>query len=127
MSKISIKNIAEAIYETKAEPKAVVHFLDKKGLLSKSKEILEELEKLEYKEKGIVKIKVSSAKHLSEHKQKELEHEIKEKYKAKHIVSEYFEDKSLLGGMKIEVGEDVLDTTYRNKLNQLEKHLTKAN
>ena len=123
MSKLSIKNIAQAIYETKAEPKAVVHFLNKKGLLSKSEEILQEIEKIEYKENGIVKMKVRSAEKISESKQKELEHEMREKYGAKHVESEYFEDKNLLGGMKIEIGEDVIDTTYRNKLNQLEKHL----
>ena len=123
MSKISIKNIAEAIYDTKAEPKTVVKFLHRKGLLSKSEEILQALEKMEHKAKGIVKMKVKSAVKIPDSKKKELEEKLKIKYKAKEVLSEYFEEKSLLGGMKIEVGEDIMDFTYRNKLNQLEKHL----
>ena len=123
MSKISIQNIALAIHETTASPKEVVEFLNKRRLLSKSEEILTELEKVIHKEKGIMKMKVKSATALSEHKQKELEHEMREKYGAKHIESEYLEDKSLLGGMRIEIGEEIIDFTHRNKLDQLEKHL----
>lgn len=123
MSKISIHNIAIAIYESTASPKEVVRFLNKRRLLSKSEEILNELEKVIYKEKGIIKMKVESATELSEHKQKELEHEMREKYGAKHIESEYFENRSLLGGIKIEIGEEVIDTTYKNKLDQLATHL----
>lgn len=123
MSKISIKNIAEAIYGGNAEPKAVVNFLNKKGLLSKSEEILKELENIENKEKGIIKMKVKSAVRVDDIKRKQIEDKIKIKYQAREIKSTYLEDKSLLGGMKLEVGEEVIDTTYRNKLNQLEKYL----
>ena len=126
MSKISIKNIAEAIYDTKAEPKMVVQFLNNKKMLSKSEEILDELQKMIDKKEGIVRMKVKSAKQIPENKKRELEEEMKNKYKAKEIVSEYFEDKSLLGGMKIEIGDDTIDGTYRNKLNQLEKHLIRS-
>lgn len=123
MSKISIKNISQAIYETDADPKSVVDFLYKKGLLSKSEEILKELEKISHKNQSIMKMKVISAHKLSENKQKELEHEMREKYNLKHVESQYYEDKNLLGGIKIEIGEDIIDTTYRNKLNQLANHL----
>ncbi len=127
MSKISIKNIAHAIYESKAQAKDVVKFLNRNKLLGKSEEILQELEKIENKEKGIMKMKVHSAAKVPAEKRKELETKIKEKYKAKEIVSEYFEDKYLLGGMKIQVGEEVMDMTHRNKLNQLSKHLLTSN
>lgn len=132
MAKISIKNIAEAIEaETQGKTgaelstalKNSVKFLHKKGMLSQSGQVLEMLEKNINKKNGIVKMRVRSAKEVPEAKRKELEAKLKEKYKAKEIVSEYFEDKYLLGGMKIEVGEEVMDLTYRNKLDQLEKHL----
>ena len=132
MAKVSIQNITDGIYEATAGKtgkdlelalKNTVQFLNKKNLLSQSEAILSELEKLINKKEDRIKIKVRSAIHISESKRHELEHEMKEKYKAKHVESEYFEDKNLLGGMKIEVGEDVLDSTYRNKLNQLEKVL----
>lgn len=132
MAKISTKNIIEAIEEETrgksgndlhASLKNIVKFLQNRKLLSKSKEILEALERKIDAKEGIVKIKVKTAKLISESRRKEIEHEIRERYKAKHIQGIYLEDKSLLGGMRIEVGEEVIDTTYRNKLNQLEKHL----
>ncbi|MES2023549.1 MAG: ATP synthase F1 subunit delta [Patescibacteria group bacterium] len=132
MAKISIKNLAETLENIteKKSPKELeafgrnfAIFLKNKKLLSRSEEILKELGKTIDKKKGMVRMKVMYAKHLPEDKKKNLEEKIKEKYKAKHIESEYFEDKNLLGGVKIEVGEDVMDMTYRNKLNQLRKHL----
>ena len=123
MAKISTKNLAQAIYGSKASVKEVVDFLYKRRLLGKSEEILKELENIENQEKDIVKMKVSSAKDIPDHHKKELEKEMKEKYGAREIVSECFTDRNLLGGMKIEIGEEVLDDTYRNRLNQLSKHL----
>lgn len=132
MSKISINNIAQAIADHTKDKfgadlemayKDTLSFLNKKKLLSRSDEILEAVGKILDKENGIVRIKVASAKKIENHEQKELEENIKTKYGAKEIVSEYMEDKDLLGGMKIIIGEEILDTTYRNKLNQLATHL----
>ncbi len=132
MSKISIKNIVESIYlvienktgaDLASANKKIVKFLNKNKLLSKSTDILKELEKQIDKKDGRVKMKVKSSTKIVERKRKELEREMKYKYNAKEIEGIYLEDKSLLGGMKIEVGEDVLDMTYRNILNQLEKYL----
>ncbi|MES2416157.1 MAG: F0F1 ATP synthase subunit delta [Patescibacteria group bacterium] len=132
MSKISINNIAQAIADhTKGKSgadlemayKDTLSFLNKKKLLSRSDEILEAIGKIIDKEDGVVRMKVQSAKKIESHEQKELEEDIKNKYGAKEIVSEYIEEKELLGGMKITIGEEVLDTTYRNKLDQLATHL----
>ncbi len=132
MSKVSIKNITESIYEItdsksglglEIAMKNVVKFLYMKKMLSQSPTILVELEKIIDKKESRIRMKVKSAKQITEIRKKELEEEMKEKYKAREIVSEYFEEKDLLGGMRIEIGEDVLDMTYRNKLNQLKKHL----
>ena len=132
MNKISIKNLAKAI-ESSTENKSgaelsqiikeVVKFLKRKNLLNKSKEILIELEKEIDRKQGRIKMKVKSATKIEESIKKDLEHEMKLKYKAKEIESEYIQDRNLLGGTRIEIGEEVIDTTYINKLNQLEKHL----
>lgn len=132
MSKISIKNLVKAI-EMETEHKSgasltdtlknIVLFLNRKKMLNKSKEILEELEKEIDKKHGRIKMKVKSAVKLDDTNKKNLEHEMRIKYQAKEIESHYMEDRNLLGGLRIEVGEEVIDTTYRNKLNQLEKHL----
>ena len=134
MKKISMKNSAEAIHsslegksvaELDSALKNAVKFLDKKRMLGKSEDILIELEKIIDKKNGILKIKVKSAKKIPDDKRKELESQMIEKYKAKGIESIYLEDKHLLGGMRIEIGEEVMDMTYRNKLNQLSKFLLK--
>lgn len=132
MAKISFKNLAIALEnategknakELEKIGKDLAVFLRSKKLLGQSEEILKELQKTIDKKKGIVRMKVKTAHSFPENKRKDLEEKIKEKYQAKHIESEYFEEKNLLGGVKIEVGEDVMDMTYRNKLKQLEKHL----
>jgi F-type H+-transporting ATPase subunit delta len=132
MAKISVQNIAQAISDfTKGKSgsdldiacKETLKFLNKKKLLNRSNEILDSVGKIIDKEDGVVRIKVLSAKNLDGHQKKEIEENIKQKYGAKEIVSEYMEDKELLGGMKIIIGEEILDTTYRNKLNQLATHL----
>lgn len=132
MAKISVQNIAQAIAgHTKGKSggdldiavKETLNFLNKKKLLNRSDEILDAVGKIIDKEDGVVRIKVLSAKNLEGHEKKEIEDNIKQKYGAKEIMSEYLEDKDLLGGMKIIVGDEILDTTYRNKLNQLATHL----
>lgn len=134
MTKISTKKLAEAIYEatlglSNADSvnivKNIIVMLKNKKMLGKSEEILKHLQDIIDQKSGIVRARISSAKVVSEKEKKELENELKEKYKAREIISEYFEKKELLGGVKVEVGNEVWDNTYRNKLNQLSKLLIK--
>ena len=134
MSKISPKNLAQSIFEAShgkvgAELSQVVKnsakMLADKRLLGKSKDILKNLQEIIDKSEGTIRMKVISAKILSPEEKKKLEHEVKEKYKAKNIVSEFFEKKEVLGGMRVEVGDEVLDSTWRTGLKKLEKVLIK--
>ncbi len=134
MTKISTKKLAEAIYEathglsasdSANMVKNIAVMLKNKKMLGKSEEILRHLQDIIDQKSGVVRARISSAKVVSETEKKELEKELKEKYKAKEIISQYFEKKELLGGMKVEVGNEVWDNTYRNKLNQLSKLLIK--
>jgi F0F1-type ATP synthase delta subunit len=96
-----------------------------KRMLGKSEEVLQGLQDIIEKKSGIVRMKVTTARKLESGERKKLEHEIKEKYKAESVISEFFEKAELLGGRRVEVGDAVLDTTYKNKLRQLEKFLIK--
>lgn len=134
MSKISPKNLAQSIFEAShgkagAELSQVLKnsakMLADKRLLGKSKDILKNLQEIIDKSEGTIRMKVISAKILSPEEKKKLEHEVKEKYKAKNIVSEFFEKKEVLGGMRVEVGDEVLDSTWRTGLKKLEKVLIK--
>jgi len=132
MSKISTKNIARAIHEsTKGKTDGALHkatsdvveYLAKKRLLGRAPDILRRLEEIINEEEGIVQANITykniPAKRISE----EIELVLKKRYKAKEIESTINEDKEMLGGVKIEVGDEVIDLTLRNKINQLQNYL----
>jgi F0F1-type ATP synthase delta subunit len=132
MTKISPQNIAQAIYKAtegkSGQDLAVTikhsaQLLTDKQLLPKSGEVLRVLQNIFDRKTGTVRAKVITARGLSSEKQTRIKNEIKEQYKAKAVEGEFFENKELLGGMRVEVGDEVLDNTYRNKLGKLEKFL----
>lgn len=134
MAVISNNDIARAIYlaskdKTKAEledvDRKVVKFLYRRRLLSKSKDILYRLEKIINDENGIVAVKVSSREKLKENLKKELIDFLKERYKAKEIILTEISDEKLLGGMRIEVNDEIIDLTARNKIKKLQEYLTR--
>jgi F0F1-type ATP synthase delta subunit len=135
MTKITPQIFAEAMYgATKGKVGAEfeklitrgVKILESKRMLGKSKDILSALENIVDRDTGTLRMKVTTAKKLENEKRHKLEQEIKEKYKAKVVISEYFEKKELLGGMRVEVGDEVQDTTYKNRLELLGKFLTEG-
>ena len=132
MAKISPKNIAEAVYvategklgqDLTTMIRRSVKMLKEKRMLGRSDEVLDALQSIFDKKTGTVRAKITTAKSIGHQEKKNLENEIKEKYKAQNVLSEFFEKKELLGGMKIEVGDEVLDSTYRKKIQELEKFL----
>lgn len=132
MAKISPKNIAEAVYEAtegkSGQDLAVLlkrsaQVLGKKHMLDKSSEVLNALQNIFDQKTGTARMKVTTAKVMGKEEKNKLENEIKGKYKIKNVIGEFFEKEELLGGMRIEVGDEVWDNTYRNKLHKLEKFL----
>jgi len=132
MTKISPKNIAEAVYkategksgqELSFAIKRSAQLIKDKRMLGKSDEVLSALSNIFDKKTGIVRAKITTAKNIKEEEKSKLENEIKERYKAQKVISEFFEKEELLGGMRVEVGDEVLDSTYRHKLHELEKFL----
>ena len=120
MATISIKNIAQAIYESSREKdesslnilmKDVVVFINKKRLLAKSDKILTALEKIIDQDNQITRVKISSHRKLEDREKKEIEDFIKKKYKSKEVELSIIEDEKLLGGIKIETGDEILDMT----------------
>jgi F-type H+-transporting ATPase subunit delta len=132
MTKISSKNMAEAVYEATEKKsgedlalalKRSAQILKDKRMLGKSDEVLSILQNIFDKKTGIVRAKITTAKSINGEEKRKLENEIKERYKAQNVISEFFEKEELLGGMKVEVGDEVLDSTYSHKLYELEKFL----
>ncbi|MCX6754799.1 MAG: F0F1 ATP synthase subunit delta [Candidatus Nomurabacteria bacterium] len=132
MATISINNLARAIYESshdkdEAELDAVmknaVNIISKKHLLSKSKEIINQLEKIADKNNGVIRAKISSKIKLEQKAITEIEDFIKKRYKAQNTVLEFQINEKLLGGIKIEIGDEIIDTTLKNKIKKLQNYL----
>src|SRR5688572_15430538 len=111
MAKISPKNIAEAIYgvtegksgqDLEAALKRSAQLLIDKRMLGKSDEVLRQLQYIFDKKTGTVRMRVTTAKNLGKEERTKLQNEIREKYGAKIVESEFFEKEELLGGVKIE-------------------------
>jgi ATP synthase F1 delta subunit len=135
MTTTSNNNIAEAIYfelKDKNEkeqslifPK-IVHFLVKKRLLNKAPDILNRLGRIINKEKGVVVARVSSKDNLDEKIKQELKHALAKRYSAKEIDLILNTDEKLLGGFKIEVNDEVIDLTIKNKVGKLQEYLLES-
>jgi F-type H+-transporting ATPase subunit delta len=127
-------DIARAIYlvskdKTREELGAVntriVKFLHHKKLFSKSADILDRLNKIINKENGVMVVKVLSKEILKEETKKELSGFLKERYKAREIILKEILDKSVIGGMRLEIDDEVIDLTVKKKIKKLQEHLTR--
>lgn len=134
MNTISNNYIAQAIYGATKEkthteqsfifPK-IVQFLAKRRLLSKSEDILARLSKIINEDEGKILVKVSSVKKISEKDKKELVHNLREHYAGKDVILEENIDERLLGGLRLEVNDEVIDFSIKNRIKKLQAHLTK--
>ena len=132
MATLSNKDIANAIYGFLKDKngsrdafREVVKFLQKKRLLGRSKAILESLRRVVNEEEGELEAEVQSVRSLPDKNKKEISEFLKRKYGAKQLVLKESLDAGLLGGFRIEVKDEVIDLTSRNKLRKLQAHLTK--
>ena len=132
MANISYNNIARAIFtaskdkhttEYSALLKNTVDFLSRRRLISKSKEILSALNKIVNEDQGIVEVRVWSRDKISSETKKDLIHALKKRYGDKEFIFLEALDEKLLGGMKIEVGSELIDLTLKNRINKLQEHL----
>lgn len=134
MATLSNNDIARTIYlvskdKTNAElhniNSKIVKFLARKRLLSKTEDILERLDKIINHEKGKITVKILSAGELKKELKKKLIFFLKKRYKAREIVLAETSDEKLLGGMKLEINDEIIDLTVKNKIKELQEHLTR--
>ena len=135
MTAISNNEIAKAIYlvsknKTGSEQTAVlskvVSFLARRHLLGKSGAILTQLGKIANLDTGAVEAKVSSAKSLDEKTKRDLAQILIKRYRAKEVIIKEKIDESMLGGFRVEVNDEVIDLTVKNKIRKLQEYLTRS-
>ena len=67
---------------------------------------------------GIKNAKVSSAKKLSDTQEDQIKQKLKEKFNSDFILHTHI-DKTLIAGLKIQIGSQMIDSTIKSKLNSL--------
>ena len=135
MNTVSSNNLARAIYltvkdKTSAEQslsfKNIVQFLVRKRLLSKAPDILLRLNKIINEDEGIIEAKISSVEKMKETTKQEFKQRLSKRYSGKTVKIIENLDKKLLGGFKIEVNDEVIDLSVRNRIEKLQEYLTRS-
>lgn len=121
----NIGQYAQALYEAldKAEihEKYMQNFLNillKNNDLSLVDKIINKVEKIHKEKKGIVKIKISSSKKLDNQQLKNLRSLISSKVEIKQNINP-----ELIGGLKIQIGDLLIDGSIKGQLSLLKKKL----
>jgi F-type H+-transporting ATPase subunit delta len=102
---------------------ALAKVLSEKKALNYSEGIISALKDLLDAEQGIIKVSVTVQERLDEESKTLLTQMLKEKYSAKEVVLNESVDQRVLGGIKLQIGEEVYDATVKNKLVQLARQL----
>ena len=75
--------------------------------------------------RGEIKAEIKSAKQLSETEINKITDELSNNFKSK-IKLNYKYDQSLIGGLIMQVGSTMIDTSIKNKLQQIENKMIEA-
>jgi len=134
MVTLSNNDIAEAIYLSTKDKKGnelgdttkkIVEFLKNRGLISKSREILEKLDNIINKDINRIVVKVYTKEKLRDKLKIELITYLKERLKAREIILEEKQDEKLLGGLRLEINNEIIDLTVKKKILKLKEYLIK--
>ena len=75
--------------------------------------------------RGELKAEIKSAKKLSQEEITKITDELSDNFKSK-IKLDYNHDQSLIGGLVVQVGSTMIDTSIKNKLQQIENRMIEA-
>jgi F-type H+-transporting ATPase subunit delta len=130
--KVTASQYANTLYEltdgkTKQDVDGVVasflNVLQKNNQLKMSGKIIEKFNGIYNQKNGIVEAEITSREKLKSELSGKLEKFVKEKYKAKEVVIKNKIDEHIKGGIIIKVGDEIIDTSLKNHLNNLSKLL----
>ena len=68
--------------------------------------------------------KIFSKEKITETQNKEINQILAHRYSVKEVILNEKIDEKLLGGFKMEVGDEVIDLTLKKKIEKLQEHLT---
>lgn len=89
-------------------------------------EKVDELKKIDLENKETIIAKITSAKPLKEYQRDALKDKISKKYNRKVILAETV-DPNIIGGVIIRIGDELIDGSVRNTLDELKIQMTSTN
>lgn len=114
---------AESTEEEARVLTSLVKVLSEKKALNYSDGIINALKEIFDTEQHIITAKITVAESLSPDALNSLREILKQKYSAKDVILKEMIDPSIIGGMKITIGEEEYDATIKQKINKLAQHL----
>jgi len=127
--KYNVNQYAQALYQildktddkkAKKDIQNFYYILLKNNNLNLSDKIIEKVEEIDKEKKGITEIKITSATRLNSKQMERLKNLIAGKVEIKESI-----DPSLIGGLKIQIKDLLIDGSIRAKINQLKQNLIK--
>ena len=102
-----------------------INFLIEKRRLFYIQKILKDFLTICSEKRGEIQAQLTSAKKLTNKEIEKIKNELKENF-GLNIKLNYKQDESLIGGLIIQVGSIMIDTTIKNKLKQVEQKMIDA-
>ena len=128
MSQDNLKNVINKISENfnlEILFKNFLNFLISKRRFFYVEKILKSFNEICSEKRGELKAEIRSAKELSQEEIDKITEELSSNFKSK-IKLNYNHDKDLIGGLVVQVGSTMIDTSIRNKLQQIENKMIEA-
>ena len=128
LSKEILENVINKISENfnlESLFKNFLNFLILKRRFFYIQQILISFNEICSEKKGELKAEIKSAKDLSQQEINKITEELSNTFKSK-IKLNYNHDESLIGGLVVQVGSTMIDTSIKNKLQQIENRMIEA-
>ena len=113
------------VYNFETLLKNFLSFLIKKRRFFFIERILKSFIEICSKKRGELKAEIKSAKNLTVSEINKITEELSNNFKSK-IKLNYKQDQSLIGGLVVQVGSTMIDTSIKNKLQQIENKMIEA-
>jgi|SRR3989339_1330734 len=129
--KINTKHYAISLYQalkdsnSKETPKILENFVNllaQKHILSKAGQIITDFKKYFNQQEGLIEVKVTSAENLSSQDQKIITDQLHRATTKKAEITNQVES-DLIGGLKLEFNDLIIDGSLKNSLNNLKANL----
>ena len=122
---INIINELSENYKLEILFKNFLNFLITKRRFFYIEKILKSFNEICSEKRGELKAEIKSAKELSQEEINKITEELSYSFKSK-IKLNYYYDQSLIGGLVVQIGSTMIDTSIKNKLQQIENKMIEA-